>query len=188
LESISPLQAAILDIVGDKFDFGCKESPELILKFLSDLVILPFVQQNIGSPSRALSDNNVNQSIIVSRKCTCMALSKKCLQLLVSQFEEHGKRPTFYLDGPFYHVLDVFRIPLSEKYRCPKPGQKDSTPLWRSAANTAMTVINIGLGTLDTLTKGILVHNNNKSYRFISLGSHLRKISSFIKKLLIDDK
>jgi hypothetical protein len=187
LESLSPLQSTILDIVA-KNDFASKESPEVILNFFSDLVILPFVQQAMGPPTGILDDNNSSESIIASRKSTYMSLSKKCLQLLVCQFEEHGKRPTFYLEGPFYHVLDAFRIPLSEKYRCPKPGQKDSTPLWRSAANTAMTVINIGLGTLDTLIKGILFHNTNNRYRFVGFGSHLRKISYFIKKFPLDHK
>lgn len=153
IESTSPLQSNILDLVSNKIDFSeIESSPEQILDFLTDLVALPFVPMAGKFDLEGISDVNPQPT----KKHTYMALSKKCIQLLANHFEIHGNRSAMYLKS-FTHVLNTFRIPMSCKYNCPKPGLKDSTPLWRAAATTIMTIINMGLATLDNIRKGMIV-------------------------------
>lgn len=160
LESPSPFQMHILDLVGGKMNFSAIDSsPDLIISFVSDLVILPFIEfsPKHHCSSHLASTNDLNILAIPLKKFTYVAIAKKSLQQLVIEFELYGKRESTYLNGPFSSVLDALRIPLKHKYNCPKAGQRDSTPLWRAAANAAMTIINIGLDTLDMIEPRIIL-------------------------------
>lgn len=147
LDSPSPVQAHILDFLTGKLDLSSiKGSPEAILDLLSDLIVLPFVSPRLTP----LSLDDTPQLKLM----TYMSLSKRSLQLLVSEFEKHGKRKSVYSGGHFTIVLESLRVPMESKYNCPASGSKDSTPLWRSAANGAMTIIKIGLETLEKISRG----------------------------------
>ena len=84
-----------------------------------------------------------------------MALSKKSIQSLVTLFEKHSSLSSLYSGGTFEAMIGALDVPMRAKYDCPSPGLKDSTPLWRCAANTAMTVVEMGLGRLNALVSGL---------------------------------
>nr|KAJ3419938.1 hypothetical protein HK105_006316 [Polyrhizophydium stewartii] len=169
-ETLTPLQAAVLDILSQtRTDFsGIDASPEAIVLIVSDLLKLPFVPAPPGFATATSVAPDATPTSTTSmfagnagggaggplRRLTYMALAKRALQLLVLLFEQHGSRASIYTHGAFETALGALGIPLRLKYACPSPGTKDSTPLWRSAANAAMTVVRIGLDALDSLSRG----------------------------------
>jgi C-terminal region of Mon2 protein len=139
IDSLSPVQAQIFALVDGSIDFSnVQSSSQLILYFLSDLIVLPFATFDAGL-----------EAPLSLKKNTYMALSKKAIQQTVAGLEREAVGMTVH-PLVFSHILNSYRVLMGMKYRCPKPGLKNSTPLWKSAAIAAMTVIDIGLKAVAT--------------------------------------
>ncbi|KAJ3413434.1 hypothetical protein HDV05_008075, partial [Chytridiales sp. JEL 0842] len=150
-DSLTPLQESIMGILfGTKVDLSnIRGAPELIMSSISRFIYYPFIKmRNLNGSATGLnaSDSKGDGS---TRTFSYMALSKKSIQSLVGLFELHGGLSTVYSGGTFEAILSALSTPMTAKYECPPPGNKDTTPLWRAAANTAMTIIEMGLKRLD---------------------------------------
>ncbi|KAI8820484.1 uncharacterized protein EV422DRAFT_567906 [Fimicolochytrium jonesii] len=167
LDHPTPLQVAVLDlVVGGKLDIdsipGAPElllidsipgAPELLLTTVAGFIRLPFARRaadSARSPGPAtVSDRQPAVSTPTTaaqeRGFTYMAFAKKSMQHLVELFERYGRIKAVYSSGPFVDVIEALGVPMKAKYDCPNPGNKDTTPLWRYAANTCMTIIRVGL-------------------------------------------
>ncbi|KAJ3289665.1 hypothetical protein HK104_007306 [Borealophlyctis nickersoniae] len=167
LETPTPFQSAVLEIVVDgKIDIeGMKGGPEVLVTTVAGFVKLPFVRGAHGTAgaSGALT-NGPNASTDAPKAFTYIALSKKSMQALVELFERYGKLRTLYSSGPFEATIEALGVPMRAKYDCPSPGTKDSTPLWRSAANTCMTVLRYGLTVLDEFVAELPQEVSNSIY------------------------
>ncbi|KAJ3330440.1 hypothetical protein HDU76_005689 [Blyttiomyces sp. JEL0837] len=136
---------------GAKVEFdGIRGAPEAIMATVAGFIRLPFVRLQNMSPSAILLSKSQPQTGGMEKGFTYIALSKKAIQALVGLFEKHGALQSVYSGGTFEVILSALEVPMRAKYDCPSPGVKDSTPLWRYAANTAMTLVSMGLTFLDT--------------------------------------
>ena len=156
IETVSPLQSAIIDLVSPGY---VKSEKELDLKSL-DLFHISHAPEIILSAAAGFSKypitKRVSPSSLASQPAdktdfTYIALSKRSLQCLVSLFETHGKCLDIYSSGVFLYILNCLGTIMGEKYDCPAVGQKDSTPLWKFAATSFMTIVKIGLESLDSM-------------------------------------
>ncbi|KAI8904684.1 guanine nucleotide exchange factor in Golgi transport N-terminal-domain-containing protein [Gorgonomyces haynaldii] len=110
LEAPSNLQQTILDL--SQKDLGLDTRLDQIL-ILSDFIVLPFL------------------GLKNEKRMTFMGLSKKSILLVVGILE------TNHLG--YHPVFRALSLPMAKKYDCPKPGQKDSTPLYKCACTAFMT-------------------------------------------------
>ncbi|RKO89543.1 hypothetical protein BDK51DRAFT_35408, partial [Blyttiomyces helicus] len=157
LEQLTPLQAAVLDLVmSSRIDLdGIRGAPEAVLVALAGFVILPFART--ASPASSIDPLALPPPHIPTpdpphprpHTFTYIALSKKSIQCLVQLAERFGNLKMVYSGGTFETIVEALGVPMSAKYDCPSPGVKDTTPLWRAAANTCMTLVGIGMKALD---------------------------------------
>jgi hypothetical protein len=160
VDSVTPLQDAILGILlAGKVDFdSIRGAPEAIMTTIAGFIRYPFIKgQSFGGSQPGINATDTKAAVVSdtsNRGFTYMALAKKSIQLLVTLFEKHGGLSTVYSGGTFEFMITSLDMPMRAKYDCPPPGSKDSTPLWRSAANTAMTIVEMGLKRLDVFVAG----------------------------------
>ncbi|TPX66623.1 hypothetical protein SpCBS45565_g04327 [Spizellomyces sp. 'palustris'] len=167
LEQPTPLQSSVLDLVaGGKLDIDAIQgSVEVVLTTVSGFVKLPFVQRGDGSAS--VRNSSVQRPTLGAAEkekgFTYIALSKKSMQALVELFERYAKLRSVY-SGPFEAIIEALGVPMKAKYDCPSPGTKDTTPLWKSAANTCMTISRIGLEALNEFVEELPQEVSNSIY------------------------
>ncbi|KAJ3105375.1 hypothetical protein HDU97_008129 [Phlyctochytrium planicorne] len=144
LENCSPLQSAILDYVsGNKVSFsGIRGEPEATLQVLASFIRYPFINKLKADSNPSIASPRSESN---AQSFTYMALGKKSIQLLTTAFIDHSTVASIYSSGTFEFILGALSVPMKAKYNCPSPGVKDSTPLWRAAANTSVSVVQIGL-------------------------------------------
>ncbi|KAJ3225645.1 hypothetical protein HK099_006478 [Clydaea vesicula] len=159
LDVVSPLQSVVLELassgnlVNSNADlsshidfFKIDRAPEIILPMIAGLSELPFLrQQQINiSPS---SPNNIEKGF------TYIALSKRGMQLLVTLFEKYGGLKSLYLNETtcFSRILSSLGLGMKCKYECPAVGIKDTTPLWKFAATSFLTILKIGLDSINLM-------------------------------------
>ncbi|KAI9013095.1 hypothetical protein BC832DRAFT_279766 [Gaertneriomyces semiglobifer] len=140
LDTPSPLQSAVLELIsGDTLDKDAiPGAPEVCLVTVAGFIRLPFVR-NVALPQVP------PLSVEKPPGFTYMALSKRSMQVLVVLFDKYARMRSIYSSGTFEKVISAVGLPMRAKYNCPPPGVKDSTPLWRAAANTCMTIVRLGL-------------------------------------------
>ncbi|KAJ3140096.1 hypothetical protein HK100_010473 [Physocladia obscura] len=147
LETMSPVQEAIFSLItGTNPEFSeIKGSSEIIMLTVAGFIRLPFVRMQSMSDEEKEIARVQPQTGGMDKGLTHMALAKRSIQILVSLFEEKGSSKNVYSDGIFESILSCLDLPMRMKYDCPSAGLKDSTPLWRVAANAAMTLVVAGL-------------------------------------------
>ncbi|KAJ3233497.1 hypothetical protein HDU81_002238 [Chytriomyces hyalinus] len=157
LDNMSPYQEAAFNIItGTTPDLSLiPGAPELILLSVSGFILLPFVRLQTLSDEDLQSARLQPQTGGMEKGFTYMALAKRSIQTVVTLFEKHGSQASVYSGGVFESILACFDVPMRAKYDCPAPGLKDSTPLWRVAANSAMALVVLGLRSLDALSRDL---------------------------------
>ncbi|KAJ3218494.1 hypothetical protein HDU67_005296 [Dinochytrium kinnereticum] len=166
IDNCSPLQQAVLDYLsGSKVSFqGIRGEPEATLQVISSFIRYPFV-------SRSKSDSH--QSLLSPRNeggtqaFTYMAFAKRSIQVLITLFMEHKGLSSLYSSGTFESIISALAVPMKAKYSCPSPGLKDTTPLWRSAANTSVSIVQIGLQSIREHLSELPPESCSKIYRAI---------------------
>ncbi|TPX54493.1 hypothetical protein PhCBS80983_g05899 [Powellomyces hirtus] len=153
VDNLTPLQAAVLDLLtSNKLEIDTIQgAPEITITTIAWFIKLPFARRVSTSPSsssRASTAERPPPPAEKERGFTYMALAKKSMQHLVEIFDRYSGIKAIYSSRPFEVVIEALGVPMRAKYQCPAPGTKDTTPLWRSAANTFMTIVRIGLGAL----------------------------------------
>lgn len=151
LDSMTHLQDAVMGLsTGTTVDFDhIRGAPEAIMWTVSGFIRLPFVRMKGLTKSAQVLSRSQPQTGGMEKGFTYMALAKRSLQHLVTLFLKYGRLSTVYSGGTFETVLSALDIPMRARYDCPSAGVKDSTPLWRCAANTAVTLVEMGLKHLD---------------------------------------
>ncbi|KAJ3406857.1 hypothetical protein HDU80_010254 [Chytriomyces hyalinus] len=157
LDNMSPYQEAAFTIItGTTPDLSLiPGASELILLSVSGFIRLPFVRLQTLSDDDLQSARLQPQTGGMEKGFTYMALAKRSIQTVVTLFEKHGSQASVYSGGIFESILACFDVPMRAKYDCPAPGLKDSTPLWRVAANSAMALVILGLRSLDALSRDL---------------------------------
>ncbi|KAJ3066304.1 hypothetical protein HDU99_003885 [Rhizoclosmatium hyalinum] len=156
---MSPFQEAVFNLItGTSPDFAkIQGAPEIIILCVAGFIRLPFVRL------QSLSDAEKEKARLqpatggMEKGFTYMTLAKRSIQCLVNYFEAHGSALTVYSGGIFEAMLACLDVPMRAKYDCPCPGTKDSTPLWRCAANASMTLVVMGLKNLEKYISGELI-------------------------------
>ncbi|KAI8847722.1 hypothetical protein BC829DRAFT_395746 [Chytridium lagenaria] len=166
VDNCSPLQQAVLDYVsGAKVSFsGIRGEPEATLQVIASFIRYPFVARAKSESHQSLMSPRAESS---SQSFTYMAFAKRSVQVLITLFMEHSKLPTLYASGTFESILNSLAVPMKAKYSCPSPGTKDTTPLWRSAANTSVSVVQIGLQNIKEHLKEIPPEALSKVYKSV---------------------
>ncbi|KAI9326255.1 hypothetical protein BDR26DRAFT_145791 [Obelidium mucronatum] len=151
LENMSPFQDAVFTLMtGTSPDFSViKGAPEVLILSIAGFIRLPFLRlQSLSDPEREIARLQPATGGM-EKGFTYMALAKRSIQTLVTLFETYGTVSGIYSGGIFEATLACLDAPMRAKYDCPCPGVKDSTPLWRCAANTSITLVVLGLKNLD---------------------------------------
>ncbi|KAI8613010.1 hypothetical protein BC830DRAFT_514901 [Chytriomyces sp. MP71] len=151
LDSMTPYQEAAFNLItGTTHNFSSiKGASEVIMLSVSGFIRLPFVRLQSLSDEGQQQARQQPQTGGMEKGFTYIAIAKRSMQTLVTLFETHGSVSTVYSGGIFEAILACFDVPMRAKYDCPHPGVKDSTPIWRVAANSAMTFVVMGLRNLD---------------------------------------
>ncbi|KAI8586711.1 hypothetical protein BDZ88DRAFT_427821 [Geranomyces variabilis] len=165
VDNLTPLQLAILDLltVNNRLEVDTiPGAAEVTIATVARFIKLPFARRAAPAadtvpPSsrtslaeRAQPPSTPSSPAVPDKErgFTYMALAKKSMQHLVEIFGRYSGIKAIYSSGTFEVVVEALGVPMRAKYQCPAPGVKDTTPLWRSAANTFMTIVELGLGTL----------------------------------------
>ncbi|KAJ3156735.1 hypothetical protein HDU86_003501 [Geranomyces michiganensis] len=164
VDNLTALQLAVLDLltVNNRLEVDAiPGAAEVTIATVARFIKLPFARrvapvETVPPTRRASVAERPQPSSTPSspavpdkdRGFTYMALAKKSMQHLVEIFGRYSGIKAIYSSGTFEIVVEALGVPMRAKYQCPAPGVKDTTPLWRSAANTFMTIVEIGLGTL----------------------------------------
>ncbi|KAI9336199.1 hypothetical protein DFJ73DRAFT_850653 [Zopfochytrium polystomum] len=164
IDNVTPLQEATLSLaVGAAASFDAiRGAPEAIICTVAGFIRLPFLR--LSQTSSAAQAVRIQPAGGMDKGFTYMALAKRSLQQLVALFEKHGGMATIYSGGSFETVVEALDVPMRAKYDCPAPGVKDSTPLWRCAANTAVTIVELGLKNLDRFVPDLPTEILNSIY------------------------
>lgn len=118
VDSMSPLQAAVADLVARSSAFG----PSLVLSDLAEYASLAYLGEAGG-------------------KVTYVALSKFCLPTMADVFAR-SDAAGLYEDGTVEGVLGAYALPIKLKYDCPPASRYgDDPPLWRTAMSTFVRVL-----------------------------------------------
>ncbi|KAJ3006215.1 UNVERIFIED_CONTAM: hypothetical protein HDU68_004209, partial [Siphonaria sp. JEL0065] len=151
LENMSPFQEAVFSLItGSSPDFSSiKGAPEVLILSIAGFIRMPFVRLQSLSDSEKEVARQQPATGGMDKGFTYMAISKRSIQTLVTLFETYGSMSGIYSGGIFEATLACLDTPMRAKYDCPCPGNKDSTPLWRCAANTSITLVVLGLKNLD---------------------------------------
>ncbi|KAJ3064875.1 hypothetical protein HDU98_011758 [Podochytrium sp. JEL0797] len=157
LENMSPYQDAVFALItGTTPDFSViSGAPEVIILSIAGFIRLPFVRLQDMSFEELRMARQQPATGGMEKGFTYMCLARKSIQTLVSLYESHGNKSTIYSGGIFEATLACLDMPMRAKYDCPCPGTKNSSPLWRCAANTSMTLVAMGLKNLDTFVNDL---------------------------------
>ncbi|KAJ3034915.1 hypothetical protein HDV00_004525, partial [Rhizophlyctis rosea] len=162
LENPSSFQTSVLELItGNTIDVGnMKGAPELVIITVAGFVKLPFVRGGGQHPAVVVESPTTSEY----KGFTYIALAKRAMQALGELYDKFGKLRTVYSSGAFEKTVEALGVPMRAKYDCPNPGSKDSTPLWKFAANTCMTVVGIGLTAMDDLVSELPQEISNTIY------------------------
>ncbi|QPC63520.1 hypothetical protein HYE67_005751 [Fusarium culmorum] len=133
VEYMTQLQAQILEAV-QMIRTDIEGVPSAMITQVADFVVLPFVQ---ASPSKSGS------------KRTYIALSKMGMKELEKLVVNHSSNSDIYSSNSFYKALKALCKPIALKYGFTTIIK--STPPWRLAASTALTVLEATLSHITSL-------------------------------------
>ncbi|TPX33319.1 hypothetical protein SmJEL517_g03771 [Synchytrium microbalum] len=148
LETATSLQVAILDQItmlcdGDATSDWSLNEPEMCIMFLGYLSSLPLNPRVIVMPG---SINNLSTAAAEpGRGFTYIAISRKAMIQSTVVFEKFSTRLKVYETGATTRLIRDLGDVMKQKYDCPEVGKRDTTPLWKSAANACLTVSNLAL-------------------------------------------
>ncbi|KAJ3092623.1 hypothetical protein HK102_005115 [Quaeritorhiza haematococci] len=194
LETMTTLQQTILDFLapelnndsgvgsGTKGIHDIEGAPELILSTVAGLIRLPFVRQRyMQSLTNNITNNKASGDLASdfsmsmnsggsaaagsAKTFTYIALSKRSMVALVTLFEKYARLRPVYSGGVFEQILESLGEPMRAKYDCPAVGQKDSTPLWKCAAQSFIAVVRLGLDALNLFIKDLPLDMVESIYR-----------------------
>lgn len=76
------------------------------------------------------------------KRVSYIALSKKCMPLLVELYLRFKDEPEIYVNGTLESILSAYSIPIKMKYDCPAPSKfgKDE-PLWKTATTSFLRIV-----------------------------------------------
>ncbi|CAF3643220.1 unnamed protein product [Fusarium graminearum] len=133
VEYMTQLQAQILEAV-QMIRTDIEGVPSAMITQVADFVVLPFVQ---ASPSKSGS------------KRTYIALSKMGMKELEKLVVNHSSNSDIYSSNSFYKALKALCKPIALKYGFTTVTK--STPPWRLATSTALTVLEATLSHITSL-------------------------------------
>ncbi|UZP46200.1 hypothetical protein NXS19_014012 [Fusarium pseudograminearum] len=133
IEYMTQLQAQILEAV-QMIRTDIEGVPSAMITQVADFVVLPFVQ---ASPSKSGS------------KRTYIALSKMSMKELEKLIVNHSSNSDIYSSNSFYKALKALCKPVALKYGFTTITK--STPPWRLATSTALTVLEATLSHITSL-------------------------------------
>ncbi|KAI9094730.1 hypothetical protein DFS34DRAFT_242399 [Phlyctochytrium arcticum] len=172
VDNLTGLQNAILDIIVGGVSQGVEGGGEMTLGTLAAFVTFPFVnwrrsalgedepagRSSVGGNATAISPEAYSSTASAAAAAssaasrgynfTYMALAKKAVYHVVDVFALHKHLLTVYAHGPFCDVVRAVGLPMRARYACPPPGSKDTTPLWKMAATSMITIVKGGLDSL----------------------------------------
>lgn len=142
-------QAVVLDSV-TSIELSAPGAPSQILRDLSEYATLPFLAAfDVPEPPAAntalLAPSPAKRPAIATqpqKRITYIALSKKCMPLLVDLFVQFKDQEELYVSETLEAVLSAYSIPIKLKYDCP-PASKfgKDLPLWKTATTSFLRVV-----------------------------------------------
>ncbi|KAJ8520264.1 hypothetical protein ONZ45_g2894 [Pleurotus djamor] len=147
IDSLSPVQAAVLDTVNG-IDLSAAGVSSLVIRDISEYATLAFMS---GFDVQAAPHSQAPP-----KRVSYIALAKKAMPLLVDLFLQFKGVADIYSDGTIESMILAYAIPIKMKYDCPAPSKfgKDS-PLWKTATTNFLRVVKECLPQLNVLREGI---------------------------------
>ncbi|TFY71218.1 hypothetical protein EVG20_g1792 [Dentipellis fragilis] len=147
IDSLSPVQTVVVDTVNG-IELQAPGVPSLVLKEISEYTHLCFSHSStpdLSPPAPFLISTSTASGSRVPPpgRVTYIALTKKCMPMLVDLFLQFKDRGEIYVNGTLEAVLWAYAIPMKLKYDCP-PASKfgKDPPLWKSATTNFLRIVN----------------------------------------------
>ncbi|TPX48884.1 hypothetical protein SeMB42_g02824 [Synchytrium endobioticum] len=146
LENPTQLQITVLDLINMLCDQASEMvlgEPDVCIMFLAHLISLPLAPRIVVLPG---SINNLSNGATEPGKgFTYIALSRRAMQQSISLLGRFGARYEVYETKSCNKLVHELGVIMQRKYDCPEVGKRDTTPLWKTAANVCLSVSNIAL-------------------------------------------
>jgi hypothetical protein len=135
VDTMTPTQSQFIDFLTGKVEFkGIDGIDQLIFVLLADLTTLPFIPFAIQCVGKTEAETKVPcYTSPFLKKHSFIAISRKAFTVIQSKYEALTEQEALYSSGAFEHILVSLQLPLQYKYDCPFVGNKDTTPLWKTA-------------------------------------------------------